>query len=155
MVITNKQRVENALNLLREDLYPFVELKMHSVHQDKWVDIAKSRIETNRYVPEGDIPKKIKEDVSNLFKIILDRWNDVFETNLDYKRTLIHELLDTRNQWAHTSNFSLHDTYRALDSIYRLLVAISSSQAEIVKEERQEILDLISKEEARQKSFRK
>ena len=50
------------------------------------------------------------------------------------------ELRETRKNWAHQQTFSGNDTYRALDSVERLLTAVSAPQAADVEKMRNELL---------------
>ena len=60
-----------------------------------------------------------------------NQWNVVFRKTLGQaERTLVSELRDVRNRWAHQKPFSSDDAYRALDSAGRLLTAVSAPQAE-------------------------
>ncbi len=54
-----------------------------------------------------------------------------------------------RNKWAHQAFFSSDDTYRALDSVGRLLTAISASQAEEAEKMKTELLRLRFDEQVR------
>ena len=46
------------------------------------------------------------------------QWNEVFRNTLGHaERSLVSELRDVRNSWAHQQAFSSDDAYRALDSI--------------------------------------
>ena len=45
------------------------------------------------------------------------------------ERSLVSELRENRNAWAHQEPFSGEDTIRMLDSAQRLLTAVSSKQA--------------------------
>ena len=63
--------------------------------------------------------------------MIWESWNDVFRQTLGpAERSLISELRDHRNKWAHQEAFSGDDAYRALDSAVRLLTAVSAPQAD-------------------------
>ncbi len=64
-------------------------------------------------------------------------WRKLKDTNL------VNEAIDIRNKWAHASinvDFNLDDADRALDTIYRILSAISAEQAEQVGQMRQELV---------------
>jgi len=51
---------------------------------------------------------------------------------------LVSELRDVRNRWAHQETFTGDDAYRALDSVERLLTAVSAPEAaEVAKMKRQ------------------
>jgi ribonuclease-3 len=79
-------------------------------------------------------------------------WDKVFkpQPHLSYvERALASELREVRNRWAHQFRFSTEDTYRALDSITRLLSAIEATEAEEVADYREEVLRLLSQEKSR------
>ncbi len=79
-----------------------------------------------------------------------EAWNDVFGKTLGRaERSLVQELRDWRNKWAHQEPFSSDDADRALDSITRLLTAISASQAEEVGKMKMELRRLIFDEQVR------
>ena len=64
-------------------------------------------------------------------------------------RALVNELIEVRNQWAHQSTFSTDDTYRAVDSVLRLLKSMSVPQLEEVEKQKQDVLHLLAQEQAR------
>ncbi len=79
-----------------------------------------------------------------------ESWNDVFRQTLGHTdRSLVSELRDYRNKWAHQESFSGDDTYRALDSAGRLLTAISAPQADDIEKMKTELLRLRFDEQVR------
>ena len=81
-----------------------------------------------------------------------NQWNAVFSPTLGQaQRSLVSELRDVRNRWAHNEPFPGGDAYRALDSIERLLAAVSAEQAEEVGQMRMD--DLVNIEPGRVDSF--
>ncbi len=53
--------------------------------------------------------------------MLWDQWNQVFSRTLGFsERSIVSELRETRNKWAHQNAFSSDDAYRALDSTARL-----------------------------------
>ncbi|MEW6049321.1 MAG: Swt1 family HEPN domain-containing protein, partial [Bacillota bacterium] len=89
-------------------------------------------------------------DASALLKVMWDAWNDVFRRILGFaERSLVSELRDWRNKWAHQEAFSSDDAYRALDSAARLLTAVSAPQAEEVERMKMELLRLRFDEQVR------
>jgi predicted AAA+ superfamily ATPase len=79
-----------------------------------------------------------------------ETWNDVFRRTLGFaERSLVSELRDVRNKWAHQSPFSSDDTDRALDSIARLLSAVSAPQADEVNKIKLELRRLTFDEQVR------
>ena len=70
------------------------------------------------------------------------------------ERSLVNELREVRNKWAHQEPFSTDDAYRALDSLVRLLKAVSAPEAEEVDTQRQELLRVRFEEQARRETRR-
>ena len=117
---------------------------MRSKYRDKWLVNASSSVPQDRTL-RRDAAQVLKEDVHALLVLMCDKWHSVFKKNLGHaERSLVGELRDTRNRWAHSGSFSHDDTYRALDSVDRLLSAISAPQADTVKQHKQELLGLHS-----------
>src|SRR5258708_28091074 len=90
-------------------------------------------------------------DTQALLLVMWDQWNVVFRNVLGQaERTLVSELRDVRNKWAHQEPFSSDDAYRALDSVQRLLSAVSAAdQATEVGRQKQELLGTRFEEQAR------
>src|SRR5690606_17419758 len=65
------------------------------------------------------------------------------------ERTLVSELRDVRNRWAHQQPFSTDDAYRALDSAGRLLTAVSAPEVEELEKAKMELLRVRFEEQAR------
>ena len=67
-----------------------------------------------------------ERDAAGLLKLIWENWQSVFRGTLGQaERSLVSELRDRRNRWAHQESTSRDDAYRMLDSADRLLAAIS------------------------------
>lgn len=80
-------------------------------------------------------------DAQGLMVFMWDRWNDLFRNELSFvERSLISELRDFRNRWAHQNQLSERDVYRVLDDIERLLTAIRSTEVSAVADLRRESL---------------
>ena len=120
MAITNHERVGKALELLKTGLAPYVQREFKNIYQDR------AAVEANRYIGDDRLnaKKPVTEwDASALLKLMWDSWNDVFRKTLGQaERTLVSELREVRNKWAHQQPFSTDDAYRALDSAQALLV---------------------------------
>ena len=81
-----------------------------------------------------------------------ETWNDVFRKTLGpAERSLVSELRDHRNKWAHQEAFSSDDAYRALDSAGRLLTAVSAPQADEIEKMKMELLRLRFDEQVRER----
>ena len=148
MALTNQERVGNALDLLKAGLGPFVEreiqsaLKSGKVGAHQLRDYAEDRVLRNRPVSEWD--------VAGLLKLMWDTWNSVFREILGpAERSLVSELRGHRNQWAHQWGFSSDDAYRTLDSVGRLLTAVSAPQSAEVEKRKMELLRVRFDEQTR------
>jgi len=148
MAITNQERVNQAMDLLRAGLAPFVEREIHSAVKANTVRMdAVRRFEDDAMLRNKPIAQW---DVSGLLKLMWETWNDVFGRTLGRaERSLVQEVRDWRNKWAHQEPFSGDDTDRALDSVARLLTAVSASQADDVNRMKMELRRLIFEEHAR------
>ena len=147
MAMTNHERVGKSLDLLKAGLGPFVQREMENVYKEQARQEA-GRILGDDWLVSG---KSIEEmDAGALLKLMWDIWNDVFRQVLGFsERTLVSELREVRNKWAHQETFSSDDADRALDSVERLLTAVSASQAEEVRKMKIELRRLVFDEQAR------
>lgn len=148
MAITNQERVGKAMDLLRAGLAPYVEREFANTHKDK------ALAEARRMLPGDDRNngnRPIEQwDAAALLKVMWDAWNDVFGRTLGRaERSLVQELREVRNRWAHQDPFTGDDAYRALDSVHRLLLAVSATQAEEVEKTKMELLRVRFDEQAR------
>ncbi len=147
MAITNHERVGKALELLRKGLGPFVQREFASVYKNQ------ATAEIAGYIGDDRLNAKkpiVDWDVAVLLKLIWDSWNDIFRLTLGHAdRSLVSELRDHRNKWAHQQSFSSDDTYRALDSAGRLLTAVSAQQADEIEKMKTELLRLRFDEQVR------
>ncbi len=138
MALSNQQRVGEALDLLVVGLKPFVERELKAALGDSWVEVVKSSLHEDQYPKKG---KGVKWDAQALLAVMWDQWGSVFKRVLGRaERSLVSELRDVRIKWAHQDAFSYDDTYRALDSIVRLLQAVSAEQAAEVERQREKVL---------------
>lgn len=165
MAKSNRDRVGAALELLNKGVLPFVEQELQSGYGTEWQKEARTLLGSRvppgsdrgvapaqRRLPLG--PEKtppINWDTQALLTVIDAAWQHVFRNKLDKTdRSLVIELRDARNRWAHQEAFSTDDTYRVLDSVHRLLLAVSAGEeAAEVDKQRQELLRLKFAEQAR------
>jgi predicted AAA+ superfamily ATPase len=149
MAMTNHERVGKALDLLKDGLQPFVEREMKAQHSQMWLDQARLSVaETQTHLFSGK--GEPQWDSASLLSVMWNQWNVVFRKTLGQaERTLVSELRDVRNRWAHQKPFSSDDAYRALDSAGRLLTAVSAPQAEEVEKIKMELLRVRFDEQVR------
>lgn len=149
MAITNHERVGKALELLTCGLQPFVERELRNTNAPNWF------AETKRTLAESQLqllgtPEKPQWDAAAILVTMWNQWNDVFRKTLGHaERTLVSELREVRNRWAHQRPFSTDDAYRALDSAARLLAAVSAVQADDVEKMKMELLRVRFDEQVR------
>ena len=148
MAITNHERVGKALDLLKAGLGPFVEREIRSALESRTLDAHRMRdYGEDRVLGSKPIPEW---DVAGLLKLMWDTWHDVFREILGpADRSLVSELRDHRNKWAHQESFSSDDAYRALDSVGRLLAAVSAPQSEELEKRKLELLRVRFDEQTR------
>jgi predicted AAA+ superfamily ATPase len=147
MAITNHERVGKALELLKAGLAPFVAREFKSAYGDRASAEAARALGEDRL--NGKKPMA-EWDVAALMRVMWETWNEVFRKTLGHaERSLLSELRDWRNKWAHQEPFSSDDAYRVLDSAARLLIAVSAPQADDVERMRMELLRLRFDEQVR------
>jgi hypothetical protein len=149
MAITNQERVAKALELLKAGLAPFVNREIHAAVKTGSVNMETVR----RFSEDPMLSRKpiLQWDAAGLLKLMWEAWNDVFRNTLGpAERSLVGEIRGHRNNWAHQNAFSSDDADRALDSIQRLLTAVSATpQADEVGRMKMELRRLIFDEQAR------
>ncbi|MGA9378579.1 MAG: ribonuclease III [Phormidium sp.] len=152
MVISNHEQVGRSFTLLGQGLYPYVLKEMQAVHGEIWLKVAISLLpkhQTSKRNPE----EILREDFSTLLIVMSKQWDNVFKKILSKTElALVNELIEIRNKWAHNITFSTDDTYRALDSIARLLKAFSALEALDVEKQKQEVLRILSQEQVREQN---
>src|SRR6266436_3576073 len=103
MAISNHERVGKAMELLKGGLGPFVEREFRSKFQDR------TSAETARLLGDDRLNARkpiLALDAAALLKVMWEAWNDVFRLTLGpAERSLISELRDHRNKWAHQEAF--------------------------------------------------
>ena len=143
MLMSNHEYIGRALGLLYKGLYPYVEKKMAEVYGSDWINKTHLALSYNSYSLNGT-EYVIKQDVSALLIVMWDEWNNVFYRYLNQsERTLISELRIVRNEWAHNFAISGKDAYRALDSMTRLLAAISASEVKEVEKLANQMIEIL------------
>lgn len=143
MAASNRERVGRVLELLNEGLQPFVERELKAAYGEPWQGVTVGYLEDAK---DGGI----HWETSGLLRLMWDQWNDVFRKTLGHaERSLVSELRDTRNRWAHQEPFTLDDAYRAMDSVERLLTAVSAPQAADAQREKYELQRTRFEEQAR------
>jgi len=117
--------ISRGLDLLAAGLRPYIANRVSTSRSD------------NRVLSDIE-----RGDAQFLLVFMWDRWNDLFRDDLSFvERSLISELRDFRNRWAHQNHLTEQDTYRVLDDVERLLNAVNSNQTWRASELRRESLN--------------
>jgi hypothetical protein len=140
MAKSNRQRIEDALDLVVAGFGPFVAAELSHMYPDDWVAQAAERGGWAREKGGSD-PNPLDPDF--LLWVTINHWQNPFRKVLgQQERSYIGELKDARNKWAHKESFNADSTYRVLDTAYLLLGAVGAPEAAAVDDIRQEALRL-------------
>ena len=117
-----------ALDLFSDGVYPFFERELRTAFGDQWEDAARASCRS-----QGSLqPSAFHWDAQAILTVMWDTWNTAFRKKLGIvERSMVSELREFRNRWAHQSPFSEDDCYRVLDSIQRLLMACEAKDAAV------------------------
>lgn len=138
MAKSTRQYVFEGMELLPEALVPFVEKRLESAVKGHWeVDVV-DRVSGLKANSDGGIAW----DQQGLLKTMMAFWKDAFAMVLGHpERSYVSELLDVRNKLSHNETFTYDDAERALDTMRRLMEAISAGEtAEQISKMRDTIL---------------
>ena len=126
MAKSARQAVFEGMELLPKGLQPFVLQRLQASLGEVWPQEVISRFPTWRRESNG----KFNLDTQKLLQIMERLWNEAFRDVLDRThRSIVNELVDVRNKLAHDGKFTYDDAERALDSMRRLLEAVSAGQS--------------------------
>lgn len=132
MVMTNRERIGRGLEHLARGLGPFVDARMSAAAPDgqDWLDVRAAQ-DRSRF---GSERRYSLNDARFLLRMVTEEGR-VFRDHLSrVEQSFASELRDTGNKWAHGDEFSADDTYRALDTMERLLDAVhATAHAEEVR----------------------
>jgi hypothetical protein len=147
MATANHERVGKGLELLKSGLDCSSSASSRArtriaPRPRRAASVGEDRLNAKRQVADWD--------AAALLKLMWESWNDVFRKTLGpAERSLLSELRDHRNKWAHQQTFSSDDAYRALDSGGWLLTAVSAPQADEIEKMKMELLRLRFVEQVR------
>lgn len=142
------ERIAKAIDTLTSALTPYVEQRMEEVYGLEWQNAVRDGIRNSRALSSGS--GEISWDAQLLLTVMWDQWNQAFRQKLGFtERSLVSELREYRNRWAHQEQFDFADTYRFLDSVERLLAATGSAEAATIRASR---IDVMKRECTRQQN---
>lgn len=124
MAKSTRQYVFEGMELLPQALTPFVEKRLENSLTGHWQIEAAQRLGIR---PNGQ--GAVAWDQQALLKAMIAYWNEAFKSVLGHtERSYVGELLDVRNRLSHNETFTYDDAERALDSMRRLMDAISAGE---------------------------
>ena len=152
MAITNHERVGKALDLLSAGLAPFVEREFKSQLPGQGAQPRRRRFCGDDRLSTASKPiaavgrrRAAQADVGRRGTTSSAR------RSATPSAPSCSELRDRRNNWAHQDAFSSDDADRALDSVARLLTAVSAPEADEVDKMKMELRRLIFDEQVAQR----
>ncbi|WP_096787622.1 DUF499 domain-containing protein [Rhodobacter sp. CZR27] len=126
MAKSTRQHVFEGMEFMRDGLHGYVIRSLETGLGAGWPQKVIAEFPTWRPEQNG----KFTLDTQKLLQIMERFWNECFRTTLERThRSIVNELVDVRNKLAHDGTFTYDDAERALDSMRRLLEAVSSSEA--------------------------
>ena len=123
MAKSTRQYVFEGMELLPGALIPFVEKRLESSLTGHWQVQVLERLPGLKPNGKGEVAW----DQSALLNAMDRFWMEAFRAVLGRaERSIVNELVDVRNKLAHNETFTYDDAERALDSMRRLMEAISA-----------------------------
>jgi predicted AAA+ superfamily ATPase len=125
MAMSNRDRIDRGMQVLADGLAPFVDSVMSAsapAGRD-WVELLEARENAQR----GTSPRYSRGDARFLLKVLTEEWRPFRDKLSRAEQSFASELRDAGNRWGHSEPFSGDDTYRALDTMERLLTAVGAT----------------------------
>jgi predicted AAA+ superfamily ATPase len=137
---SNRQRVDEALDLVVAGFGPFVASELSRMYPEDWITQSADR---GGWAREKGGSEPNPTDPDFLLWITINHWQNPFRKVLgQQERSYIGELRDARHKWAHKESFTADATYRVLDTAYLLLSAVGAPETAALDDLRQEALRL-------------
>jgi hypothetical protein len=147
MAISNLERIGKGLEILRAGLSAHVQRELQLFYKERWwisgvETLLEGAIGREGLSGEGTSEERFTRlDIQALLVIMWENWNNVFKNQLGHTgRSYVSELREVRNRWAHQQPFDADDTFRALDTMTRLLELCSAPGQDEVRELAREML---------------
>ena len=142
--MNNRERIGKAIEHLGEGLAPKCEKSWQSAFAEDWMSEVTGKFHNPK-------PVRSHKDASFLLGGLKVTWQEVFSDKFPPSvRSLVFEAAEARNKWAHQESFSSDDTFRALDSMERLLGAFEAvKEQEAIRTLRRDLMRKVTEEETR------
>lgn len=134
MAMSNRERVDKGLDALKRGLAPYVLRHMRHHYGGRLDDVLKREMYSQqlarmRQQGGGDEAFVEVADPDLLLKLMRVYYNEVFFDKLGHDaRSYVGEVTSARHACAHHQSFTLDEAGRALDTIQRLLKAVSAGE---------------------------
>ena len=127
MPLSNHERVGKGFAHLTKGLSPFVERELKAAYGDEWRHKTRNPVRDDK-AKRRTIDPHSEWEAQSLLLAMSNTWSDVFQRVLGRaERSLISgACASTLEAWADQKPFTTDDAYRALDSMSRLLAAVSA-----------------------------
>lgn len=121
-----RNAVDQLLHVFQQGYEPFVITAIRSIHGNSWLDVIKNtpdlRVNTTQ--------RPLRLDATAIVRIMLHHWDSTFSRVLTVSdRSMLFEVRQMRNKWAHQGNINVDDVDRLADNVTRLLEAINAANA--------------------------
>jgi predicted AAA+ superfamily ATPase len=147
MATSNIERVGKGLDILKSGLAPYVQRELRDFYQERWwisgvETLLEGAIGREGILSGGTFEERFERlDIQALFVVMWENWNKVFREQLGHTgRSYVSELREVRNRWAHQQPFNAEDTYRAIDTMSRLLEMTGAPGQDELRELGRELL---------------
>ncbi len=125
MAKSTRQQVFEGMELLPAGLIPFVETRLDNSLKGHWQVELTDRVSGLKTKSGG----AIAWDQQSLLKTMMAFWKEAFAMVLGHpERSYVSELLEVRNRLSHNEPFTYDDAERSLDTMRRLMEAISAGE---------------------------
>lgn len=127
--MTLRESIARALDLLAEDLQPVLQQALKDHYGERWLEAARQSFRTDRNIPPDG--QALRWDAHAVLTVLWDQWPHLYRDRWGpFERSLVSELREFRNRWAHQHEFDFDDAYRCLDTAHRLLRMFDTPHAD-------------------------
>lgn len=133
MALSNRDRVNAGFEILAEALDTFLTRVVKVDSQSIWIDLLEmvdaQKDRRNGHYSQTDPQNSLRFITEGITGKVRSGWYPLRDSLSRADEALASELRQTRNEWAHNKSFSPDDTYRALDTMERLIRATGNKPA--------------------------
>lgn len=144
MAMTNRDRIDKALELLRDGIRAKVEEVWRGAFGSDWLAVINRRL-------HHPLSNPSTTDIHFVLTSMKTTWSEAFGHTFGPEvRSWVFDLAKVRNDWAHQEPIASDDVLRALDTMERLLGEFGDTKnRKAVKALRRDLMHQMSEEESR------